>query len=80
MHVGAISGLLTLSRSLSPSIELVNAILFPLKRFAMFAVMVIASWSALNWSKLFMFMTDWTKVCLSSSRNIEMTMNSRSFY
>ena len=77
VHVGAISGLLMFLRSQSPSIELVNAILCLPKRFAKFAATVIASWSVLNWPKLFISLTDWTKVCLISIRNTEMLMNTR---
>lgn len=77
VHVGAISGLLMFLRSQSPSIELVNAILCLPKRFAKFAATVIASWSVLNWPKLFISLTDWTKVCMISIRNTEMLMNTR---
>jgi hypothetical protein len=76
VHVGAIFGLLTFLRSQSPSIKLVNAILCLPKRFAKFVATVIASWSVLNRSKLFICLTEWTKFCLSSMRNME-TMNIR---
>lgn len=77
VHAGALSGLLTVLRSQSPSIELVNALLCLPKRFAKFAATVIASWSVLDRSKLFICLTDWTEVCLSSMRDTEMMMTIR---
>lgn len=77
VHVGALSGLLMVLRSQSPSIELVNALLCLPKRFAKFAATVIASWSVLDRSKLFICLTDWTEVCLSSMRDTEMMMTIR---